>query len=311
MECSICGAQAVYEVKYNGSSLCKKHFIEYVEKRVKREIRAQINFSRKTMRISVAISGGKDSSVTLYLLKKILSERKNLEILAFTVDEGIEGYRSTGLEKAEKLCKQLGIQHEVISYKENYGFTLDEIMKIDKKTISCSHCGPMRRQLMNKISEYSNSDYVALGINLDDYSQSILMNVAKGDVSRYARMAPHSYTRDGLVPRILPLRKIPEKEVVLYAILRGIDFDSSWCPYYSMAQRNTFRDVIDKLERETPGTKFAIVKFFDKTRPAIKKDISTESTVLNKCKICGAPTPGKICEVCNDLESIRSLYHAP
>lgn len=310
MECSICGAQAVYEVKYNGSSLCKKHFIEYVEKRVKREIRTQINFSRKKMKISVAISGGKDSSVTLYLLKKILSERRNLEIIAFTVDEGIEGYRSTGLEKAEKLCKQLGVQHEVISYKENYGFTLDEIMKIDKKTISCSHCGPMRRQLMNKISEYSNSDYVALGINLDDYSQSILMNVAKGDVSRYARMAPHSYTRDGLVPRILPLRKIPEKEVVLYAILSGIDFDSSWCPYYSMAQRNTFRDVIDKLEGETPGTKFAIVKFFDETRPAIKKNISTENTVLNKCKICGAPTPGEICEVCNDLESIRSLDHA-
>ena len=44
--------------------------------------------------------GGKDSSATLYLLHKILSERRNLELTAFTVDEGIEGYRSTGLEKA-------------------------------------------------------------------------------------------------------------------------------------------------------------------------------------------------------------------
>ena len=77
-----------------------------------------------------------------------------------------------------------------------------------------------------------------------------------------------------------------------------------------MAQRNTFRDVIDKLERETPGTKFAIVKFFDETRPAIKNNISSESIILNKCKICGAPTPGEICEVCEDLESIRNLERA-
>ncbi|WP_337861000.1 TIGR00269 family protein [Ferroplasma sp.] len=307
MECSICGASAVYEVKYNGSALCKKHFLEYVEKRVKREIRNQVDFNKKNMKISVAISGGKDSSATLFLLHKILSERRNLELTAFTVDEGIEGYRSTGLEKAKKLCKNLGIPHGVISYKENFGYTLDEIMKIDKKTISCSHCGPMRRQLMNKISEYTGSDYVALGINLDDYAQSILMNVAKGDVARYARMAPHTYTREGLVPRILPLRKIPEKEVVLYAILSGIDFDSSWCPYYSMAQRNSFREIVEKLEKETPGTKFAIVKFFDETRPAIKDNYIKENTVLNKCRICGAPTPGDICEVCNDLEQIRKI----
>jgi uncharacterized protein (TIGR00269 family) len=307
MECSICGATAVYEVKYNGSALCKSHFIAYVEKRVKREIREQVKFDNKKTRISVAISGGKDSSATLYLLHKILSERRNLEITAFTVDEGIEGYRSTGLEKAKKLCENLGIEHNVISYKENYGYSLDEIMKIDKKTISCSHCGPMRRQLMNRISEYTESDYVALGINLDDYAQSILMNVAKGDVARYARMAPHSYTREGLVPRILPLRKIPEKEVVLYAILNGIDFDSSWCPYYSMAQRNSFRDIIEKLEKETPGTKFAIVKFFDETRKSIKEHYINENIKLNSCKICGAPTPGEICEVCSDLEHIKEI----
>jgi uncharacterized protein (TIGR00269 family) len=281
--------------------------MEYVEKRVKKEIRNQVDFDGKKLKISVAISGGKDSSVTLYLLHKILSERRKLELTAFTVDEGIEGYRSTGLQKAEKLCKSLGIRHEIISYKENYGYTLDEIMKIDNKTISCSHCGPMRRQLMNKVSEYNDSDYVALGINLDDYAQSILMNVAKGDVARYARMAPHSNTREGLVPRILPLRKIPEKEVVLYAILSGLDFDSSWCPYYSMAQRNTFRDVIERLEKETPGTKFAIVKFFDETRPAVRERFNMENIKLNSCRICGSPTPGDICNVCADLGRIKKI----
>ena len=46
----------------------------------------------------------------------------------------------------------------------------------------------------------TEADYVALGMNLDDYSQSILMNVARGDVDRLARMAPHSDSRDGIFP---------------------------------------------------------------------------------------------------------------
>ncbi len=307
MKCSICNNKAVYEAKYSGSFLCKKHFIEFVEKRVKREIREQVKLKGRELTISVGISGGKDSSVTLYLLNKILSERRNVKIRAFTVDEGIDGYRNTGLEKARKLCKSLNIEHETISFEENYGYTMDKIMKIDKKTISCSHCGPMRRQLMNNISLYDNSDYVALGINQDDYAQSILMNVVKGDVSRYIRMAPHDYIREGLVPRILPLRKIPEKEVVLYAILNNIDYDTNWCPYYNMAQRNTFRDIVDKLENETPGSKYAIIKFFDKTRKPLKEYYKNDDIKLNKCKICGTPTPEDICEVCKDIKELKKI----
>ena len=36
-----------------------------------------------------------------------------MNIKAFTVDEGINGYRSTGLEKAKKLSEELGIEHEI------------------------------------------------------------------------------------------------------------------------------------------------------------------------------------------------------
>ena len=39
----------------------------------------------------------------------------------------------------------------------------------------------------------------------------------------------------GLIPRILPLRTVPEKEVYLYALLREIDFDDSTCPYWEAA----------------------------------------------------------------------------
>ena len=160
---------------------------------------------------------------------------------------------------------------------------------------------------MNLESLSLESDYVALGMNLDDYSQSILMNVARGDVDRLARMAPHSDSRDGMVRRILPLRRIPEKEVMLYAILKGIDFDASWCPYYEKAQRNTFRDVVETLEERSPGTRFALLNFLDRIRPSIR---GGSDTAVGKCAVCGQPSSSEICPVCaSSSENLNEIFH--
>lgn len=296
MKCSRCNAEAVYEARYSGEMLCGEHLTQSVERRIRKEIREQINFSKPLTRIAVAISGGKDSSATLYALHDLFRERRDVELSAFTVDEGIKGYRDSGLENARDLCGRLGIPHSVISFDEAFGTTMDQVVMDNGGIIPCARCGPMRRQLMNMKSSSLDADYVALGINLDDYAQSILMNVVRGDVERMARMAPHSTEKDGLVRRILPLRRIPEKEVVLYALLRGIRFDSSWCPYYSKAQRNTFRDIIETLEERTPGASFAILKFLEQIKPALDSSVNPDE--IGECRICGQPASGDICVTC-------------
>lgn len=300
MKCSRCKAEAVYEAKYNGEMLCGEHLVQSVERRIRREIRDQIHFSGDTTRIAVAISGGKDSSVTLHSLHDLLKDRRDVELSAFTVDEGIRGYRDSGLENSKELCEKLGIPHSVISYRDEYSTTMDEIVEQDRNVIPCARCGPMRRKLMNIRSSELDADYVALGINLDDYAQSVLMNVVRGDVDRMARMAPHRIEKDGLVRRILPLRRIPEKEVVLYALLKGIKFDSSWCPYYSKAQRNTFRDIIETLEERTPGASFAILKFLEQIKPALESHSSPAD--IGKCSVCGQPSSGEVCVTCAALD---------
>ncbi len=294
MKCSRCHTDAVYEAKYSGEMLCGKHLEESVEKRIKREIREQVKFQKGGTRIAVAISGGKDSSVTLFALHSLFKDRRDVGLSAFTIDEGIEGYRDSGLENAEKLCRELDVPYSTISFNSVFKTTMDEVVKNNPDVIPCSRCGPMRRQLMNLESANLDADYVALGINLDDYAQSVLMNVARGDVDRMARMAPHSARKSGLTRRILPLRKIPEKEVVLYALLKGIKFDSSWCPYYAKAQRNTFRDILETLEERTPGASFSILKFLDGIKPALE----SSAVNMNRCKICGQPTSRELCATC-------------
>ncbi|QRF75566.1 tRNA 2-thiocytidine biosynthesis protein TtcA [Thermoplasmatales archaeon] len=308
MQCSLCRGKAVYEARYNGTYLCRKHFNDSVERRFKHELRKQVDLKAAGIKISVAISGGKDSSVTLYLMNKFLGDRENVELTAFTIDEGIAGYRDSGLESARKLCDKLNVKHRTVSFEEVFGKTMDGIVKMDPETIPCSHCGPMRRKLMNLESLEYKSDYVALGINLDDYAQSILMNVVKGDFERMMRMAPHIKRKEGLVRRIVPLRRIPEKEVILYAVLNGVEFDGGWCPYYERAQRNTFRNIVSDLEEQNPGAGFAIANFLDEVREHIT--IGNGNTEMKKCTKCGAPTTGDLCSVCTSIGILDSMKDA-
>src|SRR5436309_10598234 len=235
MLCSKCAAPAVTLIRYSGQHLCGNHFREFVERRVKQELHRQIDL-RGGERIAVGLSGGKDSSTTTVLLHEILAARRDVGLLAITVDEGIASYRPEGLRFARALCEALGIEHRVVRYEDTVGWGMDEVVAADPTAIPCSYCGVFRRQALNVAAKETDADYLATGLNLDDTAQSILMNVARGDVEKLARLGPHERVQPGLVPRLQPLRMIPEKEAYLYAMRRGIPFHDATCPHAERAQ---------------------------------------------------------------------------
>ena len=121
-----CRKPAVTFIRYNGTHLCKKHFIEYFERRVKKDLKKQ-GKTENNSKIAVAVSGGKDSLVAMKIIYDIFSEREKIEIHAITVDEGIKGYRDESLSYVGNYCKSLDIPHHVISFKEVIGSTMDDI----------------------------------------------------------------------------------------------------------------------------------------------------------------------------------------
>ena len=249
MACARCASPAVEWIRYSGDHLCREHFLDFVERRAKRELQSQVDL-RGGERIAVGMSGGKDSSTTAFLLAKVLANRRDVELIGITVDEGIASYRPQGIEYARRLCARLGFEHRVLAYEETVAHTMDEVVALDPHAIPCSYCGPFRRQALNRAAREADADYVATGLNLDDTAQSILMNVARGDVEKLARLGPHETRQPGLVPRIQPLRMIPEKEVYLYALLRRIEFHDATCPYAERAQRGRFREILHRLRSE-------------------------------------------------------------
>jgi uncharacterized protein (TIGR00269 family) len=301
VKCSKCLSEAVTYIRYNGTNLCRHHFNEFVERRARKEVRGQLNI-KGPVKIAVGTSGGKDSAVTLELLVKILGERRDVTIEAITVDEGIRGYRSCTLPSAKTQAARLDIKHHVISFNEVIGTDLDDIVPYSGDRTACSYCGVFRRRCLNLKAREIGADVLATGHNLDDTAQSVLMNFMRGDVERLARLGPHTKVQPGLVPRLEPLRMIPEGETLLYAIINELEFSSDECPYATEALRNEFREMIDSSESKHPGTKHSIVSSYDQIRPCLSS--SFPPAKLHLCD-CGEPTSKKKCMGCELLAEIK------
>ncbi len=294
MKCDKCGKDAIVEIKYSGMKLCKEHFLEFVDRKVKREIRNQVKF-KKDDRILIAVSGGKDSMMTLYEMSKIFSSWQNLEMEAVTVDEGIGDFRVKCGKIAKKFSEELGIEHKIIKMEDYIGIKIDDVAKVDKELKPCTYCGVFRRKILNQYAKEIKANYIILGLNLDDVSQSILMNITNGDVARLARLAPHIHPIEGFVPRILPLRRVLESEVRLYNQLSNIPYYPKRCPYAPLAVRDIYREFLNNLENKNPSVKFAILDFYDGIRDIVEKKYRKK---LKRCRICGEPTMGEICKSC-------------
>ena len=307
VRCAKCESPAVAWTRYSGAHLCRDHFVAFVEKRVKEELRREVDL-RPGTRIAVGLSGGKDSSTATVLLHDIVAPRRDVELVAVTVDEGIAAYRPQGLEIARALCAKLGIEHRVITYRQTVGYEMDAVVKLDADAIPCGYCGVFRRQALNRAAREVGADFVATGLNLDDTAQSILMNVARGDVDKLARLGPHEAVQPGLVPRLQPLRMIPEKEVYLYAMLRGIPFHDATCPYAERAQRGRFSAVLAQLEEASPGTRHAIVSTYDQLRPLLQERFVPGAP--KACGRCGEPASDGLCKACELSERLAKLAAA-
>lgn len=281
--------------------LNKKEFNDKIFTRINNLIH-DYNLINEHELIAVALSGGKDSVLTLHALKNY-QNYLDFDLVAVSVDEGIEGYRQHGIDAAIDNAEKLDVKLVQKSFKIEEGFALDDIYSGFKS--ACIPCGVFRRNILNKTAYDLGADKIATGHNLDDEIQSFLMSFARGDLIKFSKFGPElDVIHPKLIPRIKPLWNTPEKEVGTWAILNDINIHLDECPYSYLSLRAKIKEFLNNNEDIYPGIKNNIMESFQKIL-TFESDIPSN---LNECMLCGEPTSSDICKAC-ELKKLISENH--
>ncbi len=278
-----------------------------IEQKIKQTL-GKIKLSKKE-RIIVALSGGKDSTVTAYFLKKL-----GYNIGGFHIDLGLGEYSDRCLKAVEDLCKQLEIKLNVYDFKKEMGSGMCYLrgaIQSKQSLKNCAICGVIKKWILNKEVRKLKADKIATGHNLDDEAQTFLINIFKGSPELSSNSGPISKnTMDKkFVPRIKPLFYVPEEEIRKYSKKKKLPVVYEKCPCALDSYRLQVRKFTEGLSDEK---KMNIINNMDKMLANIQrnKDSSKDDSSkddsgepsgepkVNYCELCGEPSRKEVCKMC-------------
>lgn len=328
--CQLCHCRkAVMKRPKNLQKLCKECFFHVFETEIHLTIQKEKLFY-KGETIAIGASGGKDSTV-LASIMKTLNERYNygLNLVLLSVDEGIVGYRDDSLATVKRNQQQYEMPLEIVSYKELYNWTMDEIVSCTGVKSSCTYCGVLRRQALDRGALKLDIHHVVTGHNADDMAETVLMNLLRGDTARIESSVNVTTNSVGSpVKRSKPFKYTYQKEIVLYAHYKKLDYFSTECTYAPEAFRGTARVLLKNLESVRPSCIIDIIHSGEHFKLKPKKIRNLKSTANkkieknneveirpdgsvsigkdgNRCQRCGYLSMNKICKACILLEGLE------
>jgi cytoplasmic tRNA 2-thiolation protein 1 len=301
MKCDRCENVVVYSRKYSGENLCAACFSYSIVQKTTRTI-SKYKMIKPGEDVGVAVSGGKDSLSLLQVLKKI-SLSHNFKLKAITIDEGIPGYRDEALKIVEDFCNKNEVEYKVYSYNDLFGTTLEQTLELrgDERISSCSICGILRRRAMDFGAKDLEVDVIATGHNLDDILQTFVINLLSGDTKKIGWMDPD--TSANRTRKVKPFCEIYENEIVFYAFINEIPFQSEECPHMDEGIRTEIRNFLNSLEKTHSGIKNNMYKSIIKVSSKLK---DSRNATWRFCSNCGNECTGEVCSVCSTLVKLRS-----
>lgn len=298
MRCRRCGEKPIIHLPQHRAAFCKPCFVHFFQQQVERAIRHEQMFGKED-RVLVAVSGGKDSLALWDVLLDLGYDASGLY-----VDLGIEdGYSATSRQKTEAFAERLGARLIVVDLQERYGMDVADVAEYSRRE-PCSGCGLMKRYVFNQVALEEGFDVLATGHNLDDEAARLLGNLLHWQVEYLGKQAPALPSdHPKFVKKVKPLYRLGEKETATYAFVRDIDYIVEECPNSEGAASLVYKEVLNKLEALSPGTKQQFVYGF--LRNLHRFEDAASPITYRECTRCGALTPLELCAMCRLREEIQ------
>jgi uncharacterized protein (TIGR00269 family) len=246
----------------------------------------------KGEKVLVVVSGGKDSMALWDILVK-----EGYNVVAMYINLGIGEYSNRSQEVVEKFAKENNLPLIVKDIKKEFGLDIYKLSKTLRRS-PCSVCGSIKRYLFNKVAYDGGFSAVATGHNLDDEAATLFGNVLNWEEGYLARQGPVlPQTHPKLIKKVKPLYTLTERENMYYVLLNKIEFLHEECPHSVGARSILYKELLNKLEEESPGTKQRFLSGFLKKGKKHFQDVR-EKLELKECKNCGQVTTTEECSFC-------------
>lgn len=292
MKCRVCREPALIDLRRHNANFCVEHFVRFVHQQVAKAIKEFSMFSFDD-RLLVAVSGGKDSLAIWHALSELGYQADGLYI-----GLGITDYSDVSGDYARSFAAEHELHLIEVDLRDEYGFDVPAGAKAAKR-VPCSACGMSKRHIFDRVALDGGYDVLVTGHNLDDEAAVLFGNAMHWQTDYLARQHPVLPARDGLPRKVKPLIRLDEREMAAYCIMLGIDYMLDECPMAAGNKHLRYKEALNLIEAESPGTKSAFVQKFLANASPIFADAQQQRDVeLTDCTVCGALTTSEICAFC-------------
>jgi cytoplasmic tRNA 2-thiolation protein 1 len=305
--CAECGRQAHMLRHRDRAALCKDCFLARFEEEVHETI-ASTGMLKRGEVVAIGASGGKDSTALVHIINKLNRERDyGVRLELVSVDEGIAGYRDDSLECVRRNQQLEGLPLTVVSYREEYGWTMDQVVGQIGTSHNCTYCGIFRRRALEVGAGRVKADKILTGHNADDVAETILLNLLRGDHRRLAVCAQPvtggEEEEDAVpgLPRARPFLLSFQKEIVLYAHYARLDYFSTECVYSKFAFRGHSREFIKEVYELDPGYILRMIR----TAARLVCGGQTRKPLKQACSVCSMMSSAAVCKACLLLQGLN------
>jgi uncharacterized protein (TIGR00269 family) len=295
MRCQRCQHRANVEVRRFRAAFCSGCYPDWFRQQVQRSIESDHMFTRDE-KVLVAVSGGKDS---LALWHALIAG--GYAAAGLYVGLGIGGYSDRSLDAARGFAARFGGTLHVVDIPTEYEFGVEDLAA-RRGGRTCAACGTAKRYLFNRAAVDLGYDVLATGHNLDDEAATLLGNVLHWQGEYLERQSPVlNSTHPRLARKVKPLYRLGERDTAAYALIERIDYVLEECPNAVGAKSLVYKDLLNRLEDTSPGSKYQFLTGFLRQRHEETR-VEGDGVELRECARCGQPTTSEVCAFCRMQE---------